>query len=97
MYFRVEFSTYDAELIAVLQKAKGKKPYLIEKALTHFIASQTGKEIVNALMSKKEERAAKKLATKKEFLASFAHLKDKTKKENAVPVKKKKILIDNFL
>ncbi len=87
MYFRVEFSTYDAELIAVLQKAKGKKPYLIEKALTHFIASQAGKETLNALMSKKEERAAKKLMVKK----------DKSKKENAVPLKEKKILIDKFL
>lgn len=67
MFFRVEFSTYDAELIAVLQKVKGKKPYLIEKALTHFIASQTGKEIVNALMSKTEERAVK--MTKKDKAA----------------------------
>lgn len=92
MFFRVEFSTYDAELIAVLQKVKGKKPYLIEKALTHFIASQKGQETVLALISKKEERkerGAKKKMTKQEFLASF--------KENAVPLKEKKILIDKFL
>lgn len=82
MLFRVEFSTYNAELIAVLQKLKGKKPYLVEKALTHFLASQTGKEIVNALISKTEGRAVKKLMAKK----------DKT-----APLKEKKILIDKFL
>lgn len=85
MFFRVEFSTYDTELINVLIKAKGKKPYLVEKALLYFLSSQVGKETVDALLSEKRTKATKKLEPKK------------AKKQTAEPFKEKTILIDKFL
>jgi len=69
MIFKVEFSTYDPKLINILKKVKGKKPYLVEKALTHFLASQTGNEIINALLKDKDKAAGKikeKKTSKKE-------------------------------
>jgi len=83
MFFRVEFSTYDPELIDILTSAKGKKPYLVKKALTHFLASEIGKQTVNALL---EEKAKRKIKEKK--------VKAKPSKEAKTGGK---ILIDKFL
>lgn len=91
MFFRVEFSTYDVELIAVLTKIKGKKPYLVEKALTHFITIPAGKDVVDALVSAKETKKTKKLETK-----MAKEKTPKTKKEKT-SLKEKEFFIDKFL
>ena len=90
MFFRVEFSTYDSNLIDILKKIKGKKPFLVEKALTHFLASEIGKQTVNALLEEKDKAAGKRKIKEKK-------VKEKPSKEAKTGKKTGRILIDKFL
>jgi len=73
MVFRIELNIHDPILIEALTRAKRKKTYLIEKALTYYLLSKSGKELVESLevdekkIIKKDREKVKEKKKKKEI------------------------------
>lgn len=90
MIFRVELRIHDTELISALNLVKGKKPYLIEKALIYFLSSQTGKDMLTSILNEKEKNRGNTSDRKHKREGNKGILKEEI-------IKEKKISIDAFL